>query len=345
MTISTIKLADLEVNQSVDMQLLIRRKNLAQSRNGKDYLNLKLGDSSAEISAFLWDDAARADAGLKEGDCVHIKGRSQIFNGKLQLTLNFIELWQGSIDPRNFLPQTDKHIPTMQRDLLQIVADIHDPWLKRLAQAFFVKDQKFVEDFALAPAAKAMHHAWLGGLLEHTLSVARLALQVTPLYPQINADLVLIGALLHDIGKVRELVYERNLDYSTAGRLLGHVMIGVQMIQEKAKTIKDFPDSTLMLVEHMMLSHHGEYEYGSPKRPKTLEAILLNFIDDIDAKIVAVSTHLETDKATDSDWSDFHRLFGRAFYAAPLSNSLEDATSTSAAESGSAIPSATPKLF
>ncbi len=345
MTISTIKLADLKANQTIEMQLLIRRKNLAQSRNGKEYLNLKLGDSSAEISAFLWDDAAPADAGLKEGDCVHIKGRSQIFNGKLQLTLNFIELWQGPIDPRNFLPQTDKHIPTMQRDLLQIVADIHDPWLKRLAQAFFVKDQKFVEDFALAPAAKAMHHAWLGGLLEHTLSVARLALQVTPLYPQINADLVLIGALLHDIGKVRELVYERNLDYSTAGRLLGHVMIGVQMIQEKAKTIKDFPDSTLMLVEHLILSHHGEYEYGSPKRPKTLEAILLNFIDDIDAKIVAVSTHLETGKVTDSDWSDFHRLFGRAFYAAPLSNSLEDATSTSAAEPGSAIPSATPKLF
>ncbi len=345
MTISTIKLADLKANQTIEMQLLIRRKNLAQSRNGKEYLNLKLGDSSAEISAFLWDDAAPADAGLKEGDCVHIKGRSQIFNGKLQLTLNFIELWQGPIDPRNFLPQTDKHIPTMQRDLLQIVADIHDPWLKRLAQAFFVKDQKFVEDFALAPAAKAMHHAWLGGLLEHTLSVARLALQVTPLYPQINADLVLIGALLHDIGKVRELVYERNLDYSTAGRLLGHVMIGVQMIQEKAKTIKDFPESTLMLVEHLILSHHGEYEYGSPKRPKTLEAILLNFIDDIDAKIVAVSTHLEIGKVTDSDWSDFHRLFGRAFYAAPLSNSLEDATSTSAAEPGSAIPSATPKLF
>ncbi|HIE07373.1 MAG TPA: HD domain-containing protein [Desulfarculaceae bacterium] len=345
MTISTIKLADLKANQKIEMQLLIRRKNLAQSRNGKEYLNLKLGDSSAEISAFLWDDAAPADAALKEGDCVHIKGRSQVFNGKLQLTLNFIELWQGPIDPRNFLPQTDKHIPTMQRDLLQIVADIHDPWLKRLAQAFFVKDQKFVEDFALAPAAKAMHHAWLGGLLEHTLSVARLALQVTPLYPQINADLVLIGALLHDIGKVRELVYARNLDYSTAGRLLGHVMIGVQMIQEKAKTIKDFPESTLMLVEHLILSHHGEYEYGSPKRPKTLEAILLNFIDDIDAKIVAVSTHLETGKATDSDWSDFHRLFGRAFYAAPLSNSLEDATSTSAAESGSAIPSATPKLF
>jgi len=348
MTISTIKLADLEANQTVEMQLLIRRKNLAQSRNGKDYLNLKLGDSSAEISAFLWDDAARADAALQEGDCVHIKGRSQVFNGKLQLTLNFIEPWQGPIDPRNFLPQTANHIPTMQRDLLQIAADIRDPWLKRLVQAFFVKDQKFAEDFALAPAAKAMHHAWLGGLLEHTVSVARLALQVTPLYPQINTDLVLAGALLHDIGKVKELVYERSLDYSTAGRLLGHVMIGVQMIQEKAKAIKDFPAVTLMQVEHLILSHHGEYEYGSPKRPKTLEAILLNFIDDLDAKIVAVSTHLETGKIKDSDSSDFHRLFGRSFYAAPLPDSPEPATDSPApaAESGrSAVPLEPPKLF
>lgn len=345
MTISGIKLAELKANQTVEMQLLIRRKNLAQSRNGKDYLNLKLGDSSAEISAFLWDDAVRADAGLKEGDCVHIKGRTQIFNGNLQLTLSFIELWQGPVDPRNFLPQSTRHIPTMQRDLLKIITDIRDPWLKRLVQAFFVKDQTFAADFALAPAAKAMHHAWLGGLLEHTLGVARLALKVTPLYPQINADLVLTGALLHDIGKVRELVYERNFDYSTAGRLLGHVMIGARMIQEKVKTIKNFPDTTLMLVEHLILSHHGEYEYGSPKRPKTLEAILLNFIDDLDAKVVAVSTHLENGGNEASDWSDFHRLFGRAFYAAPLPDSPESSPADPAAESGSTIPSETPRLF
>ncbi len=347
MTISTIKLAELQANQSIEMQLLIRRKNLAQSRNGKDYLKLTLGDSSGEIPAFLWDDAARADAALKEGDCVHIQGRTQLFNGSLQLTLNSIEFWQGPVDPRNFLPQTDKHIPTLQRVLLQIITDIRDPWLKRLVQAFFVKDQKFAADFALAPAAKAMHHAWLGGLLEHTLGVARLALKVTPLYPQINADLVLTGALLHDIGKVRELVYERNLDYSTAGRLLGHVMIGVEMIRDKAKTIKDFPDSTLMLVEHLILSHHGEYEYGSPKRPKTLEAILLNFIDDIDAKITAVTAHLETCKSADSDWSDFHRLFGRAFYAAPPADAPDSAVidPLKDPESAPATPPAPPKLF
>ena len=331
MTISNLQIADLQANQTVELLLLVRRKNLARSRNGKDYLNLKLGDRSGEITAFLWDDAERAGAALKEGDCVHIKGRIQLFNGNLQLTLNFIEVWQGQIDPRNFLPHTDKHIPTMERDLRQIIVDIQDSWLRRLAESFFVKDQEFAKAFALAPAAKAMHHAWLGGLLEHTLSVARLALKVGPLYPQINLDLVLAGALLHDIGKVHELTYERNLDYSTPGRLLGHVMIGVRMIQEKAATLKGFPAATLMLLEHLILSHHGEYEYGSPKRPKTQEAIFLNFIDDFDAKLTAVNTFMSAGKNSGLEWSDYHRLFGRAFYLgsqAPLPESDPDALSS-----------------
>ncbi len=323
MTISNLKIADIKENQAVDMLLLVRRKNLARSRNGKDYLNLKLGDRSGELAAFLWDDAERAGAALKEGDCVHIRGRSQIFNDNLQLTLNFIELWQGQIDPRNFLPHTDKHIPTLERELCQIIVDIRDPWLKRLAEAFFVKDQEFAKAFALAPAAKAMHHAWLGGLLEHTLGVARLALKVTPLYPQINLDLVLTGALLHDIGKIHELTYERSLDYSTCGRLLGHIMIGVRMIQEKATSLKGFPATTLMLLEHLILSHHGVYEYGSPKRPKTQEAILLNFIDDLDAKVTAVNSHMSASNNSEIEWSDYHRLFGRAFYLGPSSPSPE----------------------
>ncbi len=325
MTISNIKVADLQANQTVELLLLVRRKNLARSRNGKDYLNLKLGDRSGELGAFLWDDAERAGAALKEGDCVHIKGRSQLFNGSLQLTLDFIEVWQGELDPRNFLPHTDKHIPTLERELCQIIVDIQDPWLKRLTEAFFVKDQEFAKAFAMAPAAKAMHHAWLGGLLEHTLGVAHLALKVTPLYPQINLDLVLTGALLHDIGKVHELTYERNLDYSTPGRLLGHVMIGVRMIQEKAATLKGFPAPTLMLLEHLILSHHGEYEYGSPKRPKTQEAMLLNFIDDLDAKLTAVNTLMGAAKNADIEWSDYHRLFGRAFYLGPQVPLLEPA--------------------
>ena len=335
MTISKIRVADIQENQTVELLLLVRRKNLARSRNGKDYLNLKLGDRSGELAAFLWDDAERAGALLKEGDCVHIKGRSQLFNGSLQLTLNFIEVWQGEIDPRNFLPHTDKHIPTLERELCQIIVDIHDPWLKRLVEAFFVKDQEFAKAFALAPAAKAMHHAWLGGLIEHTLGVARLALKVTPLYPQVNLDLVLTGALLHDIGKVHELTYERNLDYSTPGRLLGHVMIGVRMLQDKAATLKGFPASTLVLLEHLILSHHGEYEYGSPKRPKTQEAILLNFIDDLDAKLTAVNTLMGAAKSSDIEWSDYHRLFGRAFYLgprAPLSESDPEVLSSSPAE-------------
>ncbi|MCD6535204.1 MAG: HD domain-containing protein [Deltaproteobacteria bacterium] len=341
MTISKIRVADIQENQAVELLLLVRRKNLARSRNGKDYLTLKLGDRSGEITAFLWDNAEPAAAALQEGDCVHIKARSQVFNGNLQLTLNFIEVWQGEIDARNFLPHTDKHIPTLERDLHRIIADIQDPWLRRLTEAFFIKDQEFAKAFSLAPAAKAMHHAWLGGLLEHTLSVARIALQVTPLYPQINLDLVLTGALLHDIGKIHELTYERNLDYSTSGRLLGHIIIGVQMIQEKAATIKGFPAATLMLLEHLILSHHGEYEYGSPKRPKTQEAILLNFIDDLDAKLTAVNTHMSAGKNSDLEWSDYHRLFGRAFYLgpqAPLPESEPEPTSPTS-------PSSEPSLL
>jgi len=326
MTISKIRVADIQENQAVELLLLVRRKNLARSRNGKDYLTLKLGDSSGEITAFLWDNAEPAAAALQEGDCVHIKARSQVFNGNLQLTLNFVEVWQGEIDARNFLPHTDKHIPTLERELLRLVTDIRDPWLRRLTEAFFVKDQEFAKAFSLAPAAKAMHHAWLGGLLEHTLGVARLALQVSPLYPQIDFDLVLTGALLHDIGKVHELTYERNLDYSTCGRLLGHVMIGVRMIQDKAAAIKGFPAATLMLVEHLILSHHGEYEYGSPKRPKTQEAILLNFIDDLDAKLTAVNTLMGAAKKSNLEWSEYHRLFGRAFYLGPQSRLPESET-------------------
>jgi 3'-5' exoribonuclease len=314
MTTSSLKISDLKPNQAVEMLLLVRRKNLARSRNGRDYLNLKLGDRSGEITAFLWDGAEAADAAVSEGDCVLVRGRTQIFNNALQLTVNALEPWTGEVDPRRFLPHTEQHIPTMERDLHQLIADLQDPWLRRLVEAFFLRDPEFARKFALAPAAKAMHHAWLGGLLEHTLGVARLAEKVCGLYPGINADLVMAGALLHDIGKIDELVYQRDLDYSTPGRLLGHVMLGVTMVREKAAQIKGFPPQTLMLLEHLILSHHGEYAYGSPKRPKTREAILLNFIDDLDAKLVAVGTFMARSRREDTEWSDYHRLFERNFY-------------------------------
>lgn len=312
MIISAVKINQFEENQSLELLLLVRRRNLARSRNGKDYLNFRLGDSSGEITAFLWDDIEAAKA-IREGDCVRIKGRSQLFNGKLQLNLNSIVLEKGPVDPGLFLPRGDKHIPTMEIELKRLVADIRNPWLRRLNEAFFVKDEDFARDFALAPAAKAMHHAWLGGLLEHSLGVARLALKVCPLYPRVDQDLVLTGALLHDIGKVEELVYQRSLDYSSPGRLLGHVMIGARMIRDKAQGLRGFPPDLLLLVEHLILSHHGEYEFGSPKKPKTLEALLVNFLDDLDAKMVGVTSFMDS-AGPDQEWTDYHRLFGRPFY-------------------------------
>ncbi len=333
MTTSNLKISELEPNQAVELLLLVRRKNLARSRNGRDYLNLKLGDRSGEITAFLWDGAAAADAAVAEGDCVLVRGRTQIFNNALQLTVNSLEPWTGEIDPRRFLPHTDKHVPTMERELHQLIADCKDPWLRRLLEAFFLKDAEFARKFALAPAAKAMHHAWLGGLLEHTLSVARLAERVCGLYPELNADLVMAGALLHDIGKVEELVYERDLDYSTPGRLLGHVTLGAQMIRDKAVQLKGFPPETLMLLEHLILSHHGEYAFGSPKRPKTREAIVLNFVDDLDAKLVAVDRFMARSGREGREWSDYHRLFERNFY---LGGALSDDSASRQDEEASA---------
>jgi len=344
MTTSRIEIGALEANREVELLALVRRKNLARSRNGRDYLNLKLGDRSGEITAFLWEDAAAADAGISEGDCVLARGRTQIFNGNLQLNLNYLALWTEPIDPRLFLPHTDKHIPTLERELAELICSVQNPWLRYLLEEFFLRDVEFARRFALAPAAKAMHHAWLGGLLEHTLSVGRLADRICELYPGIDRDLVLTGALLHDIGKVRELTYERTLDYSTPGRLLGHVIIGVEMIRDKAMAIEGFPESTLILLEHLILSHHGEYAYGSPKRPKTREAVLLNFVDDLDAKLTAVDTIIDQADREGREWSSFHRLFERNFFAGfPPTEAVEKPDSASESQPASAIPTLPPE--
>jgi 3'-5' exoribonuclease len=166
----------------------------------------------------------------------------------------------------------------------------------------------------VAPAAKGMHHVYLGGLLEHSLAVVALVNQVAPLYPVLDRDLLVVGALLHDIGKVREMSYTRSFDYTDEGKLIGHITIGVEMITEKVMQIKSFPSELAMLVKHLILSHHGQYEYGSPKRPKTLEATVLNYLDDMDAKINGITAHINKESGATGNWTAYHRLYDRYFY-------------------------------
>ncbi|NOQ42052.1 MAG: HD domain-containing protein, partial [Desulfuromusa sp.] len=180
-------------------------------------------------------------------------------------------------------------------------------------RAFFY-DPEFFARYSKAPAAKAMHHAFLGGLLEHSLAVVALAGDVAVRYPQVDRDLLICGALLHDVGKVSELSYQRSFDYTDEGKLLGHIVIGVQMVEDRIRQLADFPTELSMLIKHLLLSHHGQYDFGSPKRPKFLEAVILNFIDDLDSKINGVQTHIDKEPDREGNWTSYHRLYDRYFY-------------------------------
>jgi len=189
----------------------------------------------------------------------------------------------------------------------------------------FLADENFMAGYCRAPAAKAMHHVCLGGLLEHSLAVASLAIDISRRYPSLNRDLLIVGALLHDVGKVAELRYARTFEYTDAGKLLGHIMIGVELVEEKLRALTGFPSELAIHLKHLLLSHHGQYEFGSPKRPKTLEAVVLNFIDDLDSKINGVLTHIDREPDSESSWTQYHRLYDRYFYKGKAAKETVDA--------------------
>ena len=308
-----IYLGDLQENQKVETVVLVVRKSVARSRKDKEYIALKIRDKSAEISAHIWDNVEAYRDRFKENDYVLIKGRAVSFQGALQLNIFHLEPLRGEVDPRDFLPQTKKNIGNLKLALQSAVDEVENEWLARLLKEFFLRDKDFQGRFELAPAAKSMHHAWLGGLLEHTVGVLQLAQQVAPLYPYLDQDLLITGALLHDIGKVEELSYEKSFGYTSRGRLLGHIVIGVEMVREKAAKISGFPPSLLLLIEHLLLSHHGEYQWGSPKRPKIPEAVLLHYLDDLDAKLNSIAVFCSGQRESDATWTNYNKVFERYF--------------------------------
>ncbi|MBN2333255.1 MAG: HD domain-containing protein [Deltaproteobacteria bacterium] len=306
-------LNELQEHQNVETVVLVSKKTVARSRKDKEYIALKVMDKSAEISAHIWDNVPVYRDRFAEEDYVLLKGRVVAFQGALQINVTHLELFNGEVDPRDFLPQTTKNIGNLLRTLQAAVREVKNPWLARLLADFFIKDSEFLACFQLAPAAKAMHHAYLGGLLEHTVGVLQLALQIAPLYPQLDQDLLVAGALLHDIGKVVELGYEKSFTYTARGRLLGHIVIGAEMVAAKVAKINGFPESLLILLEHLLLSHHGDYQWGSPKRPKTPEAFMLHYLDDMDAKMNAIDSFYAAQGGKGAAWSDFNRVFERYF--------------------------------
>lgn len=307
-------ISEIKDRDSINSAFLVKDKIMAMAKNGKPYMNLRLMDKSGDIDAKLWDNVELLDKQFDKDDFVRIKGKSSIYMNKMQVVIAEItRISEDEVVLADFLPVSPRSIDDMRQELTDVVAAMYDPHLKGLLQAFLT-DQAFMKQYCAAPAAKGMHHVYLGGLLEHSLALVKLAKTIIPLYGGINEDLLIAGALLHDVGKIHEMSFERAIDYTDAGKLLGHITIGVELVEEKIRLVEGFPRELSLLLKHMLLSHHGQYEYGSPKRPKTIEATILNYLDDMDSKINGIRAHIAKESASSSRWTAHHRLYDRYFF-------------------------------
>ena len=307
-------LKDIKEKDRLDDIFLVAKKEMGLSRSGKPYLNIKLMDKTGDIEARVWDDAEAVSKNFEKNDFVRIKGAAVAYQGGLQINISEIaKTDRDDVSVTDFLPASSRDPDEMMAELEGIVADIKNVYIGRLL-TLFLKDTEIKRLLKIAPAAKSMHHPYLGGLLEHILSLCRLVDAVAKHYRNINRDLLIAGAILHDIGKIHELMFERAFDYSDEGRLLGHITIGVNMIDRKLEKLPDFPKEMAMLLKHMLLSHHGYLEFGSPKRPKTVEATILYYLDDMDSKVQAMQALIEKEKDIDSNWTSFHKLYERYIY-------------------------------
>lgn len=314
-------ITDIRAGDRVDDIFVLSEKILSQKRDGNNFLNVTLSDKTGTIKGVVWDNVDQIAACITSGDFAHVNGGVSEYRGTLQVIIKKMEPFSSDrVDPSDFLPQTSRDIEGMFERLVRRTDSITTDYLKALIDAFF-KDKEFVSKFKTAPAAKKMHHAYIGGLLEHTLSMVSLADKIAGHYSGIDRDLLLSGAILHDIGKIDEFEYQFKIDYSDKGRLLNHIVIGIKMVDEKLSEIDNFPEDQMLLLKHLIVSHHGTREFGSPEPPKTIEAVLLNYIDEIDSKVNAIRDFIASEDP-DETWTSYHRLLERHFYKGKKSNRL-----------------------
>ena len=287
---------------------LCKHKQSAVTKNGKQYENVILQDKTGTIDAKIWDPNS---AGIDEFDAldyIGVYGDVTSFNGALQVNIKRVRKCQeGEYNPADYLPMSPYDIEEMYRELLYYVDGIENQYLKTLLELFFVKDEAFVKAFKRSSAAKTVHHGFVGGLLQHTLGVAKLCAFYCERYERLNKDLLIAAALCHDIGKIKELSFFPENDYTDEGQFLGHIVMGTEMVGEKIRQIPNFPSIIESELKHCILAHHGEYEFGSPKKPAIMEAVALNFADNTDAKMQTFTEMLEGN--TNTGWLGFNRLF------------------------------------
>lgn len=306
-------ITELKAGDGVDDIFVLTQKNIAHKKDGNPYLNMVLGDKSGQLKGVAWDRVEKIAAVASAGDLVRVEGGVSEYRSELQLVVrDMVYQSTDSADPADFLPTSKRNINVMFERLTGVTRALKTEYLRDLFEVFWM-DVEFVDRFKAAPAAKKMHHAYVGGLLEHTLSMALLTERIAGHYSGIDMEMVIAGTILHDIGKIKELSCGYNFDYSDEGRLLSHIIIGLQMLDEKLKLVPDFPEEKAVLLKHMIISHHGNREFGSPEPPKTLEAVLLNYIDEMDSKINCIRDYIATED-TDESWTGYHRLLERHFY-------------------------------
>ncbi len=307
-------IASLKEGDWVEEVYLVTSKQISTAKNGVTYLSLKLADKTGEIDGKLWDNADEVAGRFAREDFVRIKGMAANYQGSMQIKMKTLDKVDDSkVDLGNFLQTSPRNIEEMVKEVRSFAASMSNGHLKQLLQAF-LSDKPFMESFTRTPAAKTLHHNYIGGLLEHVVELTALCREFAKHFPSLDADLLTAGAFLHDIGKVRELSVRKSIEYTTEGRLLGHISLGYEMICEKVKNIPGFPQELTMLLKHMMLSHHGEYEFGSPKRPKIQEAIVISYLDDLCAKINNFQATLKRENILEGEWTNFSKMHDRYLY-------------------------------
>src|ERR1700722_20266788 len=285
-------------NATVTTYFVLTSMQVRDKKQGGQFLALTVSDKTGSLEARMWDDVTEAIATCDEGCYVKVQGDISKYQGKFQITLKKLRLAaESEIDPKDFQPSSKFDVEEMWGELRGYVSAFKNSELRRLVFAF-LDDEQIGPAFKAAPAAKRLHHAWLGGLLEHVLTLVRVCLGAAPFYPEVDADLLVTGAILHDIGKIRELSWASSFSYTLEGQMIGHISIAHGTLRERAQAMAAFPEKLAMLVEQMIFSHHGKYEFGSPNRPMTPEAILLSALDDLEAKMQALRNEFAASQAS-----------------------------------------------
>jgi len=304
--------AELSSEQTITSFFLVCEKELRSTREGKPYLRLELGDRSGTIEARMWDQFETASKDINRDDFIKVQARVEIYRNRPQLALMQVRLAKpGEIDLPDFLPASKADVAKLYSQLLEFAASISNPHLRKLATTI-LSDPAIAAKYKRAPAAKVMHHAYLGGLLEHVISLCGLAKLASSHFPELDLDLLLTAAILHDVGKLDELCYDRSISYTVEGQLLGHIVMELETVTKAIDAIEGFPANLKIVVKHLLISHHGQYEFGSPKLPMIREALVFHYLDDLDSKLAAARAALAVDSG-EPDWSAYSGALGRKF--------------------------------